>query len=994
MDALNEILLFRSLFKGREDVFAVRWEKDNKSGYMPAYYYDQRSYQIHKASGGSFKDFKDKSYLRLTDEQIRKHLNGRQHIGLYPLLEDNKSWFIVADFDEENWIGDCRTFLNICREQNLPAYLERSRSGNGGHVWIFFNQAYPAVKSRHIILSLLIESGIISGFDKGASFDRLFPNQDFHSGKGFGNLIALPLFGTALSEGNSCFLDEDTLIPFVDQWQFLESVERASTEQLEELFSLRHQETKGVISNENSELTITLSSRLQLNLQAINSALRTFLMEELNLFNSEFIIKKNSGRSTFGTSRFLRFIEEGANFVYIPKGFTGRLLRFCIERNISYTFQDERIRVPVKQPQLLTSIRDYQKSAILSSRKKDIGVIVAPPGSGKTIIALSIVAEKNEKTLIIVHRRQLVEQWTERIGTFLGLSPKQIGIIGQGKVKVGDQITIATIQSLSKTVDSDSGSLVSSFGLIIVDECHHVPAVSFRNTISKFNSFYLYGLTATPFRKYNDQAIFLYLGDVISEIRAADCPNNSHPKIIIRNTSLNVPYNEKTDPFENLSRILIHDSTRNRMILSDVEQELGAGKKVVILTERRDHINTLYQYLKQSYESITLCGDDSNASRKRKWEVLKAGSFQILITTGQFFGEGSDLHSTSCLFLAYPFSFEGKLIQYIGRVQRSEIAPTIYDYRDAEIGYLEKMFLKRNIYYRKLEKQRTLFDLPEDSEAAAHGKSDIIIEKEINVKIQSLDFQFGAVGFKYRLSQPQIDTSFIIENWDLRPEFEVLKPYFEKYLKSSTIKVQIIMVLHGKDIVAQSATSESIAKLNSAVIESVRFQFVDKMFFRKSNVSKSTVGLQQKLTNGSEILPLYESGENLLETVLSCEHTYRHSRHLRYLSGLHEVNTLKIRFVLSPFAFVFLLAGHLQYHIVMETLDTDEATYLWHVAKSVAALKDALLLVDQHLGKIRNEGRLEFLKSNPENFSRILHDYSDERKGFVNWKCALEEKLV
>src|SRR5690606_25853530 len=202
------------------------------------------------------------------------------------------------------------------------------------------------------------------------------------------------------------------------------------------------------------------------------------------------------------------------------------------------------------------------------------------------------------------------------------------------------------------------------------------------------------------------------------------------------------------------------------------------------------------------------------------------------------------------------------------------------------------------------------------------------------------------------------------ENWDLRPEFEVLKPYFEKYLKSSTIKVQIIIVLHGKDIVAQSATSESIAKLNSAVIESVRFQFVDKMFFRKSNVSKSTVGLQQKLTNGSEILPLYESGENLLETVLSCEHTYRHSRHLRYLSGLHEVNTLKIRFVLSPFAFVFLLAGHLQYHIVMETLDTDEATYLWHVAKSVAALKDALLLVDQHLGKIRNEGRLEFLKSN------------------------------
>ena len=304
-----------------------------------------------------------------------------------------------------------------------------------------------------------------------------------------------------------------------------------------------------------------------------------------------------------------------------------------------------------------------------------------------------------------------MEQWSERIEAFLGIPKRDIGVIGQGKSKIGKQITLATIQSLPKQLEY----VQNQFGIIIVDECHHVPAETFRNTVGKLQAFYFYGLTATPFRKYNDgKLIFTHLGEVIANVQSTEIENYKLAKIAIRNTELNVPYNSKTDNFESLSKILVHDTARNNLILEDVKTELNQGKKVVIITERKEHIDTLYLFLKQCYEVIALSGEDSITSKKSKWGILQQGNFQVLITTGQYFGEGTDLQNINCLFLVYPFSFEGKLIQYIGRVQRSEINPTIYDYRDYKIDYLNKLFLKRNSYYRKIEKQATLFDEPKD----------------------------------------------------------------------------------------------------------------------------------------------------------------------------------------------------------------------------------------------------------------------------------------
>ncbi len=988
----NQIQIFKSVFKGREDVFAVRWEKGNKSGYMPAYHYDPYMYRAHKMKGGTFQTYNDKTYLKLTDQEIVKHLNGEQLIGVYPLLQDNASYFLAADFDEADWLNDAKKFLKACDERNIPAYLERSRSGKGGHVWVFFEQPYPAIRSRKVFISILEQSGAFSVFDKGSSFDRLFPNQDFLSGKGLGNLIALPLFKKTLEQGNSCFINPETKQPFSNQFEFLKSLRKISTSELDRHYhSLKTTSDSTFRNTGDGKLKIALNNQVHVSREGLTTLLINFLKEELNFTNSQFIIKKKIGKNTFGTERYFKFVEETENEVIIPRGFIGKLIRFCRESKIEHDFIDERKKHKPVPFLFNAQLREYQQAVIESISKKDLGVIVAPPGSGKTIVALKIIADKQQPALIIVHRKQLVEQWIERIETFLGIPKTEIGKIGQGKSKIGNKITVATIQSLTKEFEKgDSKILQDNFRTIIVDECHHIPAETFRTTVAKLHTFYLYGLTATPFRKYNDgKLIFTHLGEVIAEIKPNEVSNSQQAKIIVRNTELDVPFNSKTDQFETLSKILIHDSARNKLILYDVSNELKQGKRVVIITERKEHIDSLCQFLKQSYETLTLSGDDSETSRNTKWKILKEGNYQVLITTGQFFGEGTDLQNANCLFLVYPFSFEGKLIQYIGRVQRSEVTPTIYDYRDIRIDYLNKLFLKRNTFYRKIDKQATLFDEPKEE----IKKSNItLIEKEIKIPITELEFHYGSVVFKYRIPELKTELEVEIENLEVRPEFEVLKPYFVKALKSKNVKIQIYAEFVGGKLVSQLATSNDIGKINREVIDGVKFSFVSKNIIGK-HLQQSENLLDINQIQGEKSNSLYRSGEELLEDLLKKEN-YKHHKQLQFLALRHDRNTLKVRFVLSPFSFVFLVTGNEQFHIVLETLDTEEATYLWHFPKDKSTLKLKLKEIDDLLSIIRNKGRQAFLERQPENFNRIMHDYTDNKRGFVLWKDQLEEQIV
>lgn len=991
----EKLNLFKSLFQGRVDVFAIRWEKGHKSGYMPAYHYDRYMYRLHQMKGGTFKDYKDKTHLPLTDQEFQKHFNGQQLIGIYPLLKDNSSWFISADFDKDNWAEESRTFIHACTKHQIPAYLERSRSGKGGHVWIFFDKPYPAIRSRKILITLLEQVGIFSVFDKSSSFDRLFPNQDFHSGKGLGNLIALPLHKPTLEEGNSCFIDEQ-LEPCQDQWEFLSSIQRVSITHLDAIYNSLHPNNTMVPANINSgKLHIQLDNAVRLNRSGMTPELINFLKEELNFANSEYFIKKKSGRNTWGTERYFRFIDETEHVIIIPKGFIGKLIRYCKQQNIDFEFQDERKKHDPVPFTTNFSLRSYQKSAIDATTRKEFGVITAPPGSGKTVIGLKIIAEKQQPTLIIVHRKQLLEQWVERIQAFLGIPKNEIGRVGQGNAKPGKVITVAMIQSLGRYLEKqEKEEFARSFGTIIIDECHHIPAETFRDTISKLSSYYQYGLTATPFRKGNDgKIIFTHLGEIIADIKPQEIEKYKRARVIVRETDLEVPFNPKTDTFEILSKVLVHDSARNKLILGDITAELNKGKKAVIITERKEHIDTLYQFLKQSCEIVTLSGDDSESSRKTKWKTLNSGNYQALITTGQFFGEGSDLQNASCLFLVYPFSFKGKLIQYIGRVQRSEITPVIYDYRDRKIEYMNRLFLKRNTYYRHLDRQATLFDDAEIAES--FSKQTFIVDKKIKVPIDQLDFRYGAIAFSCCIPELKREIELEVENDDIRPEFDVLKPYFSKVLKSKHVEAEIFAEFENKLLVSQKANSTDLERINREIIESVKFRFIEKGILGKQYVLGTEGNLFDidKVQEGQNSKPLYDSEEQLLHDLLKNKKV-RHYRQLRYLASKHDSTTLKMRFVLNPFSFVFLLAGTEQYHVVLETLDTEEATYVWHVDKNRQMLWQKLKTIDQDLNIIRNKGRQGFLEKQPENFSRLIHDYTDERKGFVVWKDQLEERLL
>ncbi|HRN55186.1 MAG TPA: hypothetical protein PLL71_01970 [Agriterribacter sp.] len=313
---------------------------------MPAYFYDPYRYRAHKMKGGTFQSYADKKYLPLTDDQLMKHLNGEQLVGLYPLLQDNSSWFIAADFDEVNWIADSKKFMDCCKARNIPAYLERSRSGKGGHVWVFFSQAYPAFKSRRIFLSLLTESGVISAFDKNSSFDRLFPNQDTLSGKGLGNLIAMPLHKPALDKGNSCFIDPETLIPFPDQWSFLSGIEKVNVRLLEEIYNAvsadGNSKVKNIAPVSSGELIVSLDNALRLNRSSIPLTPITFLKEGLNFTNSVFIIKKKTGKILKDVHNGLKIYKAAILFSLFSEMLPGPSRNYLFPALLTIVFNNDK----------------------------------------------------------------------------------------------------------------------------------------------------------------------------------------------------------------------------------------------------------------------------------------------------------------------------------------------------------------------------------------------------------------------------------------------------------------------------------------------------------------------------------------------------------------------------------------------------------------------------------------------------------------------------
>jgi superfamily II DNA or RNA helicase len=392
--------------------------------------------------------------------------------------------------------------------------------------------------------------------------------------------------------------------------------------------------------------------------------------------------------------------------VAVPRGFLNELVDFLNEQNIKFEIVDERSKLKPVKFETSHKLFGYQEGAVKEIVTAENGLLVSPPGSGKTIIGIDIIAKLKQPTLILVHKKQIFDQWLERIEGFLNIPKREIGQYVSSKKKMGKKITVAMVQTLSRM--EDLKELNANFGLVIIDECHHMPAKMFRGVITKLSPFYLYGLTATPERKNNDgNLISIYLGDVLHKIENdfrvdEKGLRRDTPKVIISETNLEVPFKVKTDNFQMLSKIIVFDSNRNRQIIEDIKKEASGGKKCLVLTERKEHIEVLSCYLKKEFEIIELSGDLTEKKRREKIKQIEDGNFQILLATGQLIGEGTDFKNLESLFLVFPFAFQGKLTQYIGRIQRgSEGENKIYDYRDKKVEYLERFFKKRLKYYEK-----------------------------------------------------------------------------------------------------------------------------------------------------------------------------------------------------------------------------------------------------------------------------------------------------
>jgi hypothetical protein len=396
----SHIDIYRSLFRGRKDVYAVRWEKDNRSGHMPAYKVDWDDYNRHKSLGGTFANYTKKEYHPFNDAALKEHFSGKATIGIYPLLSDNTSFFIAADFDEDNWQESILKLYKVCQKVELPAVIERSRSGNGRHLWLFFEENIPAFQSREIMFELLLQAEIVSKFEKEPSFDRLFPNQDTHSGKGIGNLIALPLQENSLICGNSCFLNPDTFEPVEDQWDFLKTITKTPKQKIDSLYLRLCGSSKEVFTSRYTnhqstfELEILINSEIYLKRVQLNQKLIDFLRDNLNFLNSDYIVKKRLGETAYNIEKYFKLIEETPEGIIIPRGFALSLVKFCNSENIPIKIIDERCRQEEITVNSKIDLLPHQEEVLERTETKDFGVIVSPPGSGKTIIGPELIAQK------------------------------------------------------------------------------------------------------------------------------------------------------------------------------------------------------------------------------------------------------------------------------------------------------------------------------------------------------------------------------------------------------------------------------------------------------------------------------------------------------------------------------------------------------------------------------------------------------------------------
>ena len=721
----GKVKLFRNLFRGREDVYAVRWEgRNGKAGYSPAY---------HRIWGTSFRNAPDKpkEYFPLTDQVIHDHLTGKLTAGVYPLLADETCWFLAADFDKATWQDDVQGFLRTCAEWKVPAVLERSRSGRGGHIWIFFEAPLPASLARKLgaaILTRTMEQRHQLGLD---SYDRFFPSQDTMPKGGFGNLIALPLQHMPRGHGNSVFLNAN-FDPHPDQWTLLSCVRRMVFAEVENV--VREAERSGDIigvrrsvtddeqtedpwtlppSRKKKDETITgpLPAKVRVvrgNLifvekEGLPSAMLNRLHRLAAFQNPEFYRAQAMRLSTFGKPRVIRCAEEFPKHVALPRGCLGEITALLESHKIAAELDDQRFAGKPIEVTFHGQLRPDQQAAANAMLAHDDGILSATTAFGKTVVAAWLIAAQKVNTLVLVHRRQLLDQWRERLATFLNLPIKNIGQIGGGRRRPSGLVDVAVIQSLNRKQVVDD--VVANYGYVIVDECHHISAVSFEQVLRQVKARYITGLTATPQRKDGHHPIIvMQCGPIRHRVNAKEQALARPFKhfVIPRPTNFRLPPSTEKPEMHELYAALAGNKARNDLMCVDLLRSIKAGRSPILLTERTSQVDEFASRLTGLVKHIVVLKGGMSAKQRRaiaeQLTAIPEGEERVLLATGRYIGEGFDDARLDTLFLAMPISWRGTLQQYVGRLHRlhdNKREVIVYDYVDGCVPVLSAMYSKR-----------------------------------------------------------------------------------------------------------------------------------------------------------------------------------------------------------------------------------------------------------------------------------------------------------
>jgi superfamily II DNA or RNA helicase len=606
---------------------------------------------------------------------------------------------------------------------NVPASIERSRSGNGCHLWVFFDQAIPASLVRKLG-NVLISNTLARRYEIGMdSYDRLFPNQDTMPKGGFGNLIALPLQYNPRKNGNSVFVDEN-FMPYPDQWLYLNQINKMKIEDVNEIIKTYHKNDKLTLSVKESrqesinrdhfklptKLIITEKNGLYIEKEGLPSSFIQKLILLATFKNSQFYKAQAKRLSTHDIPRNITCYDDTVEYLVLPRGCKADLLNLLNDFSVNYEFMDRTNLGTKISINFEGKLRTKQEQAVKKLLENPIGILSATTGFGKTAVAAALIAERKINTLIMVHRNQLIDQWKKSLSIFLNLEEKQIGQIGGGKNKQTGIIDIATIQSLN--YKGKVKELIAQYGQIIVDECHHISAFSFEKVIKKANAKYIVGLTATPIRKDGLQPIMtMQLGPVRYKVSAKNQAKIRPFEHILlpRYTNFKGSGDEDHKDIQSLYKELINDEHRNQMIFDDVLKELDTGSIPLILTERVEHAFYLESKFKGFAKNIiVLTGKLSHTEEKenlKRLNELADDEERLIIATGKYIGEGFDHARLDTLFLVMPLSWKGTLQQYVGRLHRLHDRKSkvkVIDYIDQKEPLLKAMFDKRMEGYKSM----------------------------------------------------------------------------------------------------------------------------------------------------------------------------------------------------------------------------------------------------------------------------------------------------